>query len=149
MIKTPELEHFPFSKWPFLEHLLTPANALPKHNAPALHSKRFVHPPSNPNHRTGHRFPPLPKALAAKTHGKHAASDPCRADCVWYGAPSPAFPCEAPGLLQNANPQAMAGSAFSETISPAAAHYLWQLFLDPKWVLKPCCQLPSCHPTIL
>lgn len=36
-----------------------------------------------------------------------------------------------------------------KTLSPAAAHYLWQLFLDLKWVLKPCCQLPSCHPAIL
>lgn len=124
----------------------------PEEHAPPPRSQRSIPSLSNPNHQAGHCFPLLPKPLSAgKTHTNTGVRDLSQ-PCLWVvrrAQPSPAFPCEA-----NANPQGCGRFCFffffsKKTLSPAAAHYLWQLFLDLKWVLKPCCQLPSCHPAIL
>lgn len=133
------LEPFPSLKRPLRQHVLTAATPSAV-RAPVLHSWRFTHSLSNPNHRTGHQFSQNRSERRREgAEGRALAVSP--AVCVWF-SPSPVCPTAQ-------SRRAGAGSAFSETISPAAAHYLWQLFLDLKWVLKPCCQLPSCHPTIL
>ena len=141
-------------KMAFLGSVAYTSKHRPEAHAPALHSEGFVHSLSNPNHQTGHRFPLLPKPLFRKKRRKNTHKTPGERSCPVLTVcgnerPAPAFRARRRVCSRTQIRRARAGSAFSETISPAAAHYLWQLFLDLKWVLKPCCQLPSCHPTIL